>query len=458
MRRYALILAVLACGVISGPAVNSRSALAAPLILEDSTATESWVLSNGLKVVTRDLKGAKAVAITVCYRTGSADDPPAREGLAALLAEIAFTSPAGELPERTREEMGSLRPLGWNLKTTWRLTQLSEIAAREKFPGVLHQVALRMRGVTVTPESYHAALATVRRGLAENYSDRVDRALYYRVGELAAGHGQPAVLRYASGAGLQGVTPKEAQERLASLYVPANAILSIAGDLSGVDLHRLLDGEFASIPAGTRLPDAHPAPRRAGTHVMPVSGLTASAGTIGIIAPALTDSLHPSFYLNMLILGSAITTLWGSPSAPLGSRFQFSILDDPDLARFYPSLSDSTSDSLAVARELHQVFKDVPRLTLDQEAYDRIRRGVGWLLGGPLSPELIQRAKNDPALIYNLSSSMATREMWGGQAFWSAYRRHFEEDPDPGWQAWERYVLSRRNQVLLLLTPAPRQR
>ena len=79
------------------------------IALPDSTAAESWRLANGLEVRVRYVPGAVGVATTMAYRAGSAYEPAAREGLANLLAEIQFTAAAGDVPERTREEMDSLR-------------------------------------------------------------------------------------------------------------------------------------------------------------------------------------------------------------------------------------------------------------------------------------------------------------------------------------------------------------
>src|SRR5438128_914951 len=232
----------------------SRPAAADPVTLADSTTIESWRLANGLQVVTRHLPRAKAIALTVCYRAGSALDPPGHEGLGALLAELDFTAAAGDVPDRTRAEMASLRPFGWGVKVTRRFALLSEGAGLERFPGVLHQAALRMRGVTVSEANLRDAVVNVKRDLAENYAQRPDRELYYAIGDLAAGANEAAVRRYGNGHGLDGMTVKEVQRKLASIYVPANAVLSILGNLDGLDLHRLVENEFGAIPSGTPLP------------------------------------------------------------------------------------------------------------------------------------------------------------------------------------------------------------
>jgi predicted Zn-dependent peptidase len=427
--------------------------LAAPTLLADSTVVESWVLKNGLRVVTRHLPRASAASVTLAYRAGSADDPSGKEGLASLLAEIVLTAEAGEVPERTRTEMTSLRPLGWSLKTTRHHTAISEAADPKSFPGVLHQVAARLRGVTPTEARLRAAIASVKSDLADDYSKHPERVLYYTVGDLAAGVGKDAIERYGSGKGLERVTLKEVRQRLAAAYVPANAVLAVIGDLSAIDPRRLIEGEFGNIPAGPA-PAPRPAPSMAGgNHRLVVRGLDRPFAALGVIAPALTDTLHPAFYLNAMLFGSYLKGRWDRPDPPLSTRFQYIVLDDPEVVRFYPPVL--ASDSTSVAEELVYSLREMPPGTIDAEFYSRVRSGVGWLLGGPLPAELIPRIRTDPSSLLTLSASMATRELRGGDAFWSSYRQRLEAEPNPGVDHWREYFLTPANRVELRIAPAP---
>src|SRR5438093_1542124 len=212
--RSAIAVAALALSVTLALPRAAR-AETGPVTLPDSTVCESWLLPNGLGVTTRHVPRTSAVSITVAYRIGNAGDPTGREGLARLLAEAAFTAAAGEIPERTRDEMESLRPLGWNLEVGTRSTLLTEIASPAQLP-----VALRP--------------------------------------------------------GLRQITR---------------------------------------------------------------SDLASPLGVVGIIAPALTDTAHPEFYLNALVIGSLCKDQWDPPAPPLTTRFKYSALDDPDLVRIYPPVS-----------------------------------------------------------------------------------------------------------------------
>ena len=117
---------------------------AAAQMRADSTVADAWKLANGLEVRTLHVPHAPGVSITLAFRAGSGYDPAGREGLAELLAELQFTSAAGDVPERTREEMASLRPLGWESRPGTRLVRFTEIATRTQLAGVLQQVAKRL--------------------------------------------------------------------------------------------------------------------------------------------------------------------------------------------------------------------------------------------------------------------------------------------------------------------------
>jgi hypothetical protein len=438
---------------LAGLTLMSRAATADPVTLADSTRTDSWTLANGLEVVIRDVPASVGVAITLAYDVGSDQDPPGREGLGALTTEAAFTGAAGDQPERTRDEMASLRPLGWEIKTTRRLTELTEVASVSQFPGVLHQVANRMRRVTVTDKGLKVASATVKRSLERSWSTRPDVALPTRLLAVAVGMPAATAERYATGKGLAGIGVKDVQQRITALYVPANAVLSIAGNLGGIDVRRLVEGEFGGIPSGTKshaATHARPAPARSR---LSHPGLSEPFGALGVIAPALADSLHPSFYLHALLFGSFVKTRWLPPAPPLTSRFQYVLFDEPDLAIFYPPVSIDARDTLRSSEEFAVALREMPGENAEVEVYDRIRRGAGWLLGAPFPLPLLRRARSEPGMLLTLASSMAARATWGDETFWASYRRRFDQNLETDWVYWRGYFAALKNQVEMRLLP-----
>ena len=421
-------------------------------LLPDSTFSDGWRLANGLEVRARHVPRASGVAISVAYRAGSLYEPAQREGLADLLAELEFLAPAGDTPERTRDEMASIRPLGWAIKVNEHVAVLTEVASVPTFAGVLHQVAVRMRGVTVTDAALRAALATVKETQGARRFGTADHSLYHRVRDLALGRTDEQILRRAGSKALDGIATKDAQDRLRALYVPANAVLSIAGDLSSADLRRIVESEFAAIPGGTATPEALEPVLRSALHTSPWTGLNQRAAIVGVISPALSDSLHPAFYLASLVAGAYMRDAYGAPAAPLTTRFQYSLLDEPDLVRFYPAVGSDTTTAAGVAAEFTNKLDRFADTAVERNIMDQVRYNVLWMLGGLLSPSLARRAQEEPSVLTALTSSMATRALWRGDAFWDPYRDRFERTT-LGHTIFVPWMSAPEHQVVLEFTP-----
>jgi len=323
----------------------------------------------------------------------------------------------------------------------------------EQFPGVLHQLAVRMRGVNVTPAGLREALATVRADLDTNYRVAGGRALYYGAREWATGGGEGRIARYASGAGLKGLSVKEVQQRIRREFGPANAVLSIAGNLATVRVRELTMNEFGSIPAGEPRPPNVPARLDSASCVVARPGIPEPAGVIGALAPALADSSHPAFLMRLLVIGGHCNKRWGPPGPPLTSRFQYSVLDDPELVRFYPPVAPTDTLAAALSTELVQTLNEVDAMIIPPSVYHAIWIGVDWLLGGPMPRDIAMRMLADAGALHSLGSGMATRELWGGESFWSEYRRRFRDAIDNPYGDMYDALVTPARQVRMLFVP-----
>lgn len=460
-RRTVLTLSLLALTRIAfaGPAPGADGSAPAPVPatrLADSTTVDRWTLPNGLQVVARHVPRATAVSVTWGYHIGLNSDPADRLGWTSLLAEVAFTAPAGATPERTRDEMASLRPLGWSLRVNRRQTLFTETASPAQLGGVLHQVAERMRGVTVTPANLRRSLATVRAALEEKNRGVTEPALYWQVREHARGSGPEALARLAAARELQRVTPGAVRQALARAYVPANGVLVLAGNLAGTDLHALLAAQFGGLPAGEPLPEPA-APRLTATAtVVERPGLERPLAVVGLLAPALTDSMHPGFYMAMLMLGSQAKVIWAAPEPPLETRFQYALLDDPGFVRFYPALlGGDEADPRSPSAHLDTLVMEAVDTQVPPEVYAALRENVLWLLGGPLPPGLLASMRADPAALNVLGATTAARALWGDEGFWSEYRRRFGVDDSAKPAHWNRWLRDPRLRASLLVVPRP---
>lgn len=428
------------------------AAPAAAAMRSDSTVTDAWRLDNGLEVRTLNVPHTPGVSITLAFRAGSGYDPAAQEGLAELLAELQFTCPAGDVPERSREEMASLRPLGWECQTGARLVRFTEIAAPGQLPGVLQQVAKRLAGVQVTDDAVKRALAVVRRDAGERLFGEPSDVLYWRAGLLARGFTDEQLMRCAKLSDLDRLTARDVAPLLKRRFHAGNASLALVGDFGGVDVRAIVASVFAPLAGGASLPDTVSFHFHGVKRALPWKTLSAPAGVLAAECPSLADTLHPAFYLGILVTGAGLIQAWGQPKPPLASRFQYSIFDEPELVRFYPPLPADAHDPTLIAQLFSNQLYDVGSQMADTQTLDHVRRSVRWLLGGELPPEVMGRLQREAGGLATLSSGYATRALWRGDAFWATYLLRFDRTRI-GHNYFHAWLDDARHQTTLLLTP-----
>ena len=421
--------------------------------LPDSTVRDAWRLENGLEIRTVHVAEAAGIALTVAYRAGSGYEPPELEGLAELLAEVHAMSAVGEIPERTRDDMASLRPLGWESSTNARLARITEIVTAQQLPGVLQEAARRMAGVTLTDAGVRAALAGLRRELGRRYFGPTAEMMYWRASALARGFDDEHLVRYAGLRALDRIGSRELAPWLKRWYHAGNASLAICGNLDGIDVRALIRSLFEPLPGGAAMPDTVQVRLQGVKRVVPWRGLEAPVGAIAVTSPALTDSLHPAFYLGMLVTGPAVTRAWGPATPPLTTRFQYSLFDEPELVRFYPPVRADATDPDLVAGALYEMLMVVGGQNVMANILVRLKHSVGWLLGGELPSELRARMRTDASGLGTLSSGVAARALWMGDTFWSDYAARFERLLIGHNFFYER-ITKPEHQAVLLLTPA----
>jgi hypothetical protein len=427
---------------------------AGPDTLSDSTWVDRWQLKNGLEVTVRHIPACNGVAVVAAYRVGRDQDPKGREGMADLLCQVLFTAAAGDVPERSREQMTDLRPLGWNLQVTPRFSLISEVSTVGQFPGVLRQVAFRMRGVTVTDSILAQARRTIASEQGEKYAGSPERTLFSQMRDVALGVSDEDLLRRITGRTLQGLTRREVGDRLRRLYVPANAVLALAGNLDGVDLHALVRNLFEDIPGGTAQPEPASPRLTAAGRAIRRPWLSQPLGGVGIIAPAITDSLHPNFYLNAVVIGRFCEGLWGAAEPPLLIRFRYPVLADAQLVQFFPPVAPGETDAGQMGVAMNDAVARMAESAVGRQTFDDQRLNNQWIFGGALTPSFQQRLRQHSGTLHTLASTLAVRALWGSEEFWAQYLARFLDPKLTGGERWADYFQSPDHIVRLLLTPA----
>jgi hypothetical protein len=221
--------------------------------------------------------------------------------------------------------------------------------------------------------------------------------------------------------------------------------------LKPFDLRRLTQREFGSLRGGAALPPPAPLPLKPGRYQLSWTELPARMGAIGVIGPALTDTLHPSFALHAMVLGSFCKEQWGPPVAPHTTRFEYPVLDD-ELIRLYIDMPPDPEDRTAVLTGFRVTLATMPA-ELTRESFQDALKNLTWLFGGPMPAPIVRRMQTESGSLATLAAGMAGREQWGDESFWATYRRRFDEAAGRDMPIWYGYFGDPRHVVEFTLTP-----
>jgi hypothetical protein len=97
---------------------------------------------------------------------------------------------------------------------------------------------------------------------------------------------------------------------------------------------------------------------------------------------------------------------------------------------------------------------DDDNMVISDVLVEKLRIGIGWLLGAPLTDTQLDRMRVNTTTLILCSTQMGERELRGGEAFWSVYRRRIEEAGAPDLVFWLARLRNPKYQVQVLLKPA----
>lgn len=307
-----------------------------------SSRLESFTLENGLVVLVRRVTSAKDATVAVLYRVGNRDDPEGRSGMAGLIARLYHAAATEKTPSRSPESLlpripqGSFHAVGWTALAADDHTLLARTLPSNEVAQEVQDAADRMTGLKVGEEDLalarqglHARLENVEQGKLPLETARW-RARE-RVVPLPHGGRRPGRGSEILEAGLE-----EVRARLTRLYVPANAIVSVVGDVDVGALRQQMKQRFGSLPHGERVP---PADVPAGAAVAPAqpqepelieceaAGRQAGAA-LAIRAP---DPAPTTAYAGYLVLTARLFDAWNAAAAQGGAGAAQAIAAPVDL-------------------------------------------------------------------------------------------------------------------------------
>jgi len=220
----------------------------APQAVAQRFGAESFTLANGLQVVVIPNHRAPAVTQMVWYKTGAADDPRGKSGIAHFLEHLMFkgtrANPGGAFSTLIAQNGGRD-----NAFTTEDYTVFHETVAKDRLDLVMRLEADRMTGLVLDD----AAVLPERDVILEERRMRIDNEPSALLREqltaglfLNASYHNPTIGWEHE---MRGLGTADALAFYRDWYAPNNAVLIVAGDVETAEVRALAERHFGPLAA-----------------------------------------------------------------------------------------------------------------------------------------------------------------------------------------------------------------
>lgn len=234
------------------PAPASRSVPDAPRV-----RYSEFTLKNGLRVLVHEDHSSPIVALELWYNVGSKHDPRGKTGLAHMfehmMDEGTLNMPLGEFRRTVQTAGGSYGAYTSNDWSRYTMTMPST-----HLETALWLEAERMANLSPTLDS--ARFRVEREAVRNEYRDRIMNVAPLSGAEVVFQaifpEGAYASPLFGHQSELDNATVEDLRRFYETYYVPNNAVLVIAGDLTVADARRKVEKHFGAIPRGK--PVVHP--------------------------------------------------------------------------------------------------------------------------------------------------------------------------------------------------------
>jgi zinc protease len=374
-------------------------------------------LSNGLKVLLKEIHTAPIISSWLWYRVGSRDEVPGRTGISHWVEHMQFKGtpqfPANILDKSISREGGT-----WNA-----MTYLDWTAYYETMPADKIDLALRLESDRMVNSQFDEKEVASERTVIISEREGNENEPLFNLGEAV----QQTAFRIhpyhheviGDMADLHTVTRDNLYSHYRSFYVPNNAIMALAGDFDTKTMLARIKELFEPIPAGhepSRL--ARNEPSQNGEVRLSVEGPGATSYVQ--VCYRFPAASHPDFFplsvLDSLLAGPSNLNMFSGGISNKTSRL-YRALVDKEYAVSVHGGAQATIDPFlySIAMTIHPKRKPEQALAaLDKEIH-RIKEEK-------VSKEEIKRAMKQARAIFAYGSENITN-----QAFWLGYAEMFAD-------------------------------
>jgi zinc protease len=212
--------------------------------------THDFSLANGLRVILREDHRAPVVACHLCYKVGSAQEPPGQSGMSHALEHLMFEGSskldAGQA-NSVLERLGAEE----NAYTTQDMTVFHQTLASHYLEVALEIGADMMSSALLPDATFSREIEVIKaeRSLRiDGSADTIAHERFQSAAHLMSGYRTPVIGWRAD---LERLSNAEVRHWYQQWYTPSNATLVLVGDVHLAELTAMAERQFAHLPAGT---------------------------------------------------------------------------------------------------------------------------------------------------------------------------------------------------------------
>src|SRR5690349_13971398 len=374
-------------------------------------------LSNGLKVLLKEVHTAPIISSWLWYRVGSRDEIQGRTGVSHWVEHMQFKGtdqfPANLLDKAISREGGT-----WNAFTYMDWTAYFETMPADKIDLALRLEADRMSNSRFLPEevdSERTVIISEREGSENEPLFLLGEALQQTAFRVHSYHHEVI----GDMADLHSMRRDDLYNHYRTFYVPNNAIMAVAGDFDTQSMLGRIRDLFEPIPAGgdpVRL--ARPEPPQNGEVRLSVEGpgSTSYVQVCYRFPPASHTDFFPLAVLDSLLAGPSNLNMFSGGISNKTSRLYRALVDKEYVVSVHGG-AQATIDPF-----LYSITMTVHPKHKPEEAIAALDKEIQRVKDEKVSREEIARAIKQARALFAYGSENITN-----QGFWLGYAEMFAD-------------------------------
>jgi zinc protease len=246
---------------------------------------EKFILNNGLRVIVHEDKSTPMAVLDVIYDVGARDEEPHRTGFAHLFEHLMF---GGSIHIPSYDEPLQMAGGENNAYTTNDLTNYYLQLPAENLETAFWLESDRMLSLAFDENSLEVQRKVVAEEFKEHYINKPYGDVWHKMRELA--YKVHPYKWMTIGKELSHVENSQLQDVknfFFKHYTPANAILTVAGNLSTDKVKRLAEKWFGDIPSGEKY-----------VRKIPQEPKQTAAAHLEVKAPVPLDALYKCWHIS----------------------------------------------------------------------------------------------------------------------------------------------------------------